>query len=329
MMRYLKTVFVFGSFVVSLLFALFVINQTVQVVDLASRVKPILGVVVLWTLLAVYTVAIIVPVVLFLRLPAPLRPPKAEDSLDFPRYLEALRKRLSANRHVNGRDLTGREGVEGALAFLNSEADQIVRATASKVFITTGISQSGRLDALLVLSALSQMVWQIAHLYYQRPTPRDVMYLYGNVGATVFLTSELQDVEVHEHIEPILASTFGSAVSTLPGTALLVNSMLTAAGNAFLTLRVGAMAKRYCGSLTVSDRRSLRREATAEAVRVFGAIVSQSTSAITKALWEVSKKKVGNTLSETSSRLKRSAKGLSETLFGKEMSDSVKKSGDK
>ena len=219
-MKHLKNVLLGGSAVALFLFVLFVINQTAQVVDLASRVTPVLGTILLFVLLAIYAAAILVPLVLFLRLPAPLRPPRTEDSPDFPRHLEALRKRLSANRLVSGHPLNGREEIEGALAFLDAEADKIMRAAASKVFITTGVSQSGRLDALLVLSALSHMVWEIAHLYYQRPTPRDLLYLYGNVGATVFLAGELQDVEVHEHIEPLLAAAFGSAVSTFPGTAL-------------------------------------------------------------------------------------------------------------
>lgn len=310
MKRSIKVILVSGSLVVLLLFGLFVVNQTVQIVDLASRADPILGTAVLWTLLCIYAAALLVPVIVFLRLPAPLRPPKAEDSADFPRYLDALRKRLSVNRHLRGRVLTGRREIEEALALLNSEADKVIKATASRVFITTGVSQSGRLDALLVLSAVTQMVWQIAHLFYQRPTPREVIYLYANVGATVFLAGELQDVDVHEHVEPIIAASFGSAISSLPGTSLLVNSMVTASGNALLTLRVGTIAKRYCGSLCIGDRRLLRRAATAEAVRMFGAIIGQCTATISKAAWEVSKRKVGNTISETGSRMTRTARSL-------------------
>lgn len=329
MKKSLKAILVSGATVALLLFLLFVINQTVQVVSLASHINPTLGTVVLWALLAIYLLVIMVPAILVLRLPAPLRPPTSEDSSDFPRYLDALRKRLSTNRLLSGRPLTERQEIEEALAFLNSEADKLIKTTASKIFITTGISQSGRLDGLLVLTAASQMVWQIAHLFYQRPTPREIVYLYANVGATVFLATELQDVEVYEQIEPILTATFGSAVSALPGTSLLVNSMLTAAGNALLTLRIGAMAKRYCGSLCVGDRRSLRRAATAEAVRMFGGIIGQCTATISRAAWEVSKKKVGTTLSETGARLRRSARNLfSQSLFDKETQDTIKKSAE-
>jgi hypothetical protein len=316
MRKYLKTIFLSISALVVLLFVLFAINQTVQVVDLASRMSPKFGAVVLWSLISIYVVAIAVPVIMFLRLPAPLRPPKTEDSSEFSRYLEALRKRLSGNRLLKGRSLRGRAEIEEALSFLNVEADGLISSAASKVFITTGISQSGRLDALLVLSVVSQLVWQIAHLFYQRPTLRELMYLYANVGATVFLAGELQDIEVHEHVEPILTATFGSAISTIPGTALLVNSVLSAAGNAFLTLRVGAIAKRYCGSLSLGERRSLKRAATAEAARMFGGIVGKCTTTITKAVWEVSKKKAGSAISATGSRLKKTARDLfSPTLF--------------
>jgi hypothetical protein len=310
MKKSLKLVFLTGSLLILLLFILFAVNQTVQIVDLASRLNPMLGVVVLWTLLGIYAAVLLVPIIIFLRLPAPLRPPGNDRSADFPNYLKALRKRLTMNRHLAGRSLAGRQDIEEALAFLNAEADNIIKSTASRVFITTGISQSGRLDALLVLSAVSRMVWQIAYLFYQRPTPGEIVRLYANVGATVFLVGELDDIDVHHHIEPILVAGFGSAVSTVPGTGLLINSILTASGNALLTLRVGAITKRYCGSLCIADRRSMRRAATVEALGMFGTIVGQCTATISKAAWDVSKKTVTGKISGAGSRLKQTAQDL-------------------
>jgi hypothetical protein len=78
---------------------------------------------------------------------------------------------------------------------------------------------------------------------------------------------------------------------------IIVSSILTGAANAFLTLRVGIIARRYCGSLILSDRRAIRRSATAEAAKLLGSIVKSGTASISRALWVASKGKVGGAFS--------------------------------
>ena len=104
------------------------------------------------------------------------------------------------------------------------------------------------------------MIWRIARVYYQRPMLRDLIRLYANVAGTAFLASELDDIDISEQVQPILSSALGPLAVMVPGVQLaasiLVNSVLTGTANAFLTLRVGIIAKRYCGSLVVAERRT-------------------------------------------------------------------------
>ncbi len=296
-----KKVALYASVLILLLFILFVINQTAQVVQLAEKVTPSFGNLVFWVLLLVYAVLILVPVFLFLRLPKSLVPPKSEDTPEFDVYLAALKRRLASNPLLKGLEFSSRQQVDEALAILAKKSDEIIQQTASTVFISTAISQSGRLDAFLVLSAQSRMVLRIARLYYQRPTLRDLIQLYANVAGTAFLASEFEDIDISEQVEPLLSSTLGALAVTIPGVQLaasiLVNSVLTGAANAFLTLRVGIVARRYCGSLAISEKRALRRAASAEAAKLLGSIVKQGTTKVSKALWKASKGKVGNVLS--------------------------------
>jgi hypothetical protein len=161
------------------------------------------------------------------------------------------------------------------------------------------------------------MVLRIARLYYQRPTLRDLIQLYANVAGTAFLASEFEDIDISEQVEPVLSSTLGALAVTIPGVQLaasiLVNSVLTGAANAFLTLRVGIIARRYCGSLVISEKRTLRRAASAEAAKLLGSIVKQGTAKLSKALWKASKGKVGNVLSS----MKEYAKGAGSSLLEK------------
>lgn len=298
-------------------FVLFVINQTAQVVDLASRVSPLAGTLVLWLLIGLYAAAIVTTAVMFLRLPKPLVPPESEAAPEFPAYLKALRERLSANPLLKGGDLSGREQVEQALDVLSRGCDEIIQKSAATVFVSTAISQSGRLDALFVLSTQWRMVWQIAKVYYQRPTFRDLAYLYSNVAATVFMASELDDIDVAEQVQPVISSTLSALSLSIPGmqalTSILVNSVLTGAANAFLTLRVGIIAKRYCGSLVLAERKSIRRSAAAEAAKLLGSIVRQGTGRVSKAVWEASKDKAGGAVSGVAGF----ARGVKDSLLSK------------
>ena len=88
----------------------------------------------------------------------------------------------------------------------------------------------------------------------------------------------------------------GSAATSIPGfqtaSTLLVNSVLTGSANAFLTLRVGMIARRYCSSLVVEDRRALRRSASAQAAVLLGSIVSHGAKTLVKSVAKASKDKL-------------------------------------
>jgi hypothetical protein len=313
-----KKMVLLASCLVLLLFALFVVNQTAQLVLLAGTVSTALATVVLCTLLLLYAVLTLVPIIMFLRLPKTLTPPHSLDGPEFAAYVDALKKRLASNSLLQGFDLSTLEKVEGGLAILGKQADEVIQKAASTVFLSTAISQSGRLDAFFVLSAQSRMVWRIAHIYYQRPTLRDMVRLYANVAATSFVASELEDIDVNEQIQPVLSSVFGTVALSVPGlqaaSSLLVTSAFTGAANAYLTLRVGIIARRYCGAIVVAEKKTLRRAASAEAAKLLGAIVKQGTSRVTKAVWEVSKEKAGTAASGAKEYAKQAGLSFLSTI---------------
>ena len=317
MNKTLKKIALFTSILILFLFILFVINQTAQVVQLADKAGPSFGIFVFWALLIIYAILILIPVFLFFRLPKSLMPPKSEDAPEFDAYLAVLKKRLASNPHLKGLEFSNRQQIDEALSILTKKSNEIIQQTASTVFISTAISQSGRLDAFLVLSAQSRMVLRIARLYYQRPTLRDLIQLYSNVAGTAFLASEFEDIDISEQVEPVLSSTLGALAVSIPGVQLaasiLVNSVLTGSANAFLTLRVGIIARRYCGSLVISEKRTLRRAASAEAAKLLGSIVRQGTGKLSKALLKASKDKAGGIFSG----MKEYAKEAGSSLLAK------------
>jgi Domain of unknown function (DUF697) len=288
-----------GSSFILLSFVVVVINQTAGVVQLAKEVHPALGTVTLWGLLIAYAGVAGVPVVMIMRMPKPLSPPASDAGPEFEEHIKRLGQRLAANKRIqlgtNGQPID-RGQVEDAIRVLDEDADAVIKQMATTVFLTTAVSQSGRLDALLVLGAQSRMVWKIAHLYYQRPSLRDLTHLYANVTATSLLAGELDDLELHQMIQPVVAGTVGAVGGAIPGfqvfTTILVNSLLSGSANAFLTLRIGMIAKEYCGSLVAEPRSRVRRAATTEAARLLSGIVKESGARVREAIWREIKNKI-------------------------------------
>ena len=68
--------------------------------------------------------------------------------------------------------------------------------------------------------------------------------------------------------------------------------MLTGSANAFLTLRVGMIARRYCSTLVLEDRRTLRRSATAQAAVMLGGIATYGAKTLVKSIAKASKDKM-------------------------------------
>ncbi len=278
---------------VLVVFVVFVVNQTAQVVALADRTASWLGDVVLWFLLGAYAALLAAPLWMWFRLPPPIEPPTEDSGADFEEHLERLRKRLDGNKLLADPVLADRADLQRAVGELDAHALEAVREAAAAVFLSTAISQSGRLDTFVVLSANSRLVWRVARIYYQRPTLRDMWHLYANVAATAFVAGELDDVDVSEQVQPIVTSVLGSFGTAIPGmqvaTSLVVNSVLSGSTNAFLTLRVGAIAQQYCAPLVGVDRRRVRKLATARATGMLGGIVSAGSRSVVRSVAKASR----------------------------------------
>jgi len=296
---------------VLIVFVLFVVNQTAQVVALADRVSPVLGSMVLWTLLAAYAGAVLYIALQYLRLPKPLRPPASADSPAYPRYLAALKERLRRNPAVQGMPLETEADLAAAMEVLGRKADEVTRSTALQVFLMTAVSQNGSLDALAVLAAHSRMVWQIAHIYHQRPTVRELVSLYANVAATALLSRQLEEMDLSDTLRPMLSSVLTSAIGTVPGfeaaAVVLVQSLLSGSANAYATLRVGVIAKRCCGSLTLPDANALRRAAYAEAMKMIPSVVQEGAKAVTGIITEAAGKALIDSVKRISATVKDTA----------------------
>lgn len=295
-------------------FVVVLANQTAQLVDLAARVHPRFGDAVLWGLLFTYAACALTPIWLFLRLPRALAPPDPDDAAAVTEHLERLRRRLARSPELKNAPLGTLDEVEAALRTLDAKADAVIQQAASQVFLTTAISQNGSLDAVVVLASQSRLIYRVARIYYQRPTFRDMVRLYGNVAATALITSELDDIDLSEQIQPVLSTVLGSAAGAIPGfqtaSTLIVTSVMTGSANAFLTLRVGIVARQFCAALTAQPRGVVRRSASLQATHMLGAIAVTGARTVANAVWKASKRTVTGTVSGVRDSVKRTGSSL-------------------
>lgn len=315
MINQLKNLFIFIVLFLGFVFLLFLINQVTTIYQWTYQINPVLGQVVLFSMIAILLVLLLAPFIIYFRLPAPLVPARfaSEHSV----YLKKLRSRLSRNKRIPETiDLEDSEQFSNAIKMLDAEADVIINRTAKAVFLTTSASQNGKLDALTVLITQSKMVWDIAHLYYQRPMLREMVYLYGNVAATTFFASEIEELDLSDQLEPVIASLMrnpGRAIPVIgPVANIVVDSLIEGSANAFLTLRVGVIAKKYCGSMEVYDRKKMKRSAAAEASVMLKRIVLESSGNVINTILKATKKAGLDTFKTSVDMMNKAAGNINE-----------------
>ena len=267
-----------------------IVAGVTSLISLADRIHPVAGNIVFWTIVLAAAGAALYFAIAYSSLPRALIPPEEISGPKHDAYLQALRLRLAANPRTRGMAVSTTEEIESALAILSAEADSVVRKTASTVFLTTALMQNGRLDALILLFTQIQMVTRVARVYVQRPSPRELVRLYINVAGTAFISSGLESLDLSEMVAPLATSVVPALKGGIPGlagiSALLVKCVSNGAANAFLTLRVGEVARRYCALTSRSSRELIRKSATAAAVQHLGRIVRENGALVVRKIWE-------------------------------------------
>lgn len=280
---------------VSFVFLLFLINQVSGIYLMASELNPLFGKVVLAVLSVISLVLIASPFVILFKLPKPMKRPENDRELET--YKKQLFRRLQKNKFLQEKNAVPKsiEALSEAITLLDEEADRLIKSTSKTIFLATAISQNGKLDALTVFLSQMQLVWKVAHVYYQRPSARELLYLYGNVGTTAFLAGQIEDIDLAEHLEPIVTSiaknASGRSVPVLGPTATIVlDSLMEGTTNAFLSLRVGILSKKYCNQLTVSTKREIRSSTLKEASKLLRKIAVESSGKIISTIINATKK---------------------------------------
>ncbi len=311
-----KMIIILAVMITVCLVSLIVAGAT-SLISLADRIHPVAGTVVFWVVCLTAGFFALYCAIAYARLPAALVPPEEDSGPKHDVYLQALRVRLAANPRTRDLPVVTKEEIERAVATLSAEADLVVRGTASTVFLSTALMQNGRLDGLIVLFTQIQMIGRIARIYVQRPSPRELTRLYANVAGTAFVASGLESLDLGEMVAPLAVSVVPALKGGIPGlsgiSALLVKCVSNGAANAFLTLRVGEVARRYCELTSRCPAELIRKSATAAAVQHLGRIVRENGALVVKKIWA----STGRALIDSGVSKAEDIAGATRDLFGR------------
>lgn len=288
MAKTLRRIALLLSLFILVVSAVFLFNQTAQIVHSARSINHTFGNGVMWGLVFLYCTLLSTPIVLWLKVPKRSSPPLRNEGREYERFMADFRNRLSRNARLRGHPLTTTDELNAAIGILDKHADDVVVSAASAVFLSTAVLQSGKLDALVVFAMQTRLIWSVAHVYYQRPSIRDFLQLYANVASSAFIAAGIEDVDV----DVLVSTIFGSTAAAIPGMHILAEAVLSGSANAFLTLRVGMITKEYCRCTTCIQKSGLRRAATLQAAKLLRNIVKEGTAKLSKAAVTGTKTKV-------------------------------------
>lgn len=322
MQRKIKYLIISVSSFVILFFLITLVNQLFGLVDIISRYSPAAGQLSFILISILLIVIIAAPLYYIIRLPARLQYPANDDSESLALYRKKLCQNLNRNKHIKTHNMIVTDtNLNEAIQILNDEARKEVNRVSAIVFISTAISQSGKLDSFVVLTLLIKMVWKVAHIYNQRPALTDLMSLYANVAGTTLIAGSISEIDLSEQMEPVIAELFGSTVlGAMPGLSQITEfgfkCVMEGSVNAFLALRMGEVSIAYSSSISKPDRRLIRKSATLKAVDSLRVIVSENGREVVKALTSAIKKRF-------SRAKKTAASNQDSSVFDKDVKNAI------
>jgi hypothetical protein len=209
----------------------------------------------------------------------------------------------------------------------------IIKSRSKNVFLSTSISQNGKLDLIFVLINQLTMIRELTDLNRHRTSLKDLFKLYSNVVVSAITADLLSESDLSNIIVTTLSST---SLANIPGASasggIIASSLIEGSSDAFLTLRVGFLTKELLTNN--GNKTKLRNNASSNAIKYFPTLVYEvakmmttfATSALGIKIKNVGEmvrdggKTVVNSVAETASSVTDSvtdtAKSVSDSVIG-------------
>jgi uncharacterized membrane protein YcjF (UPF0283 family) len=144
---------------------------------------------------------------------------------------------------------------------------------AETVYLSTAISQNGKLDAVAVITINFRLIKNLVQKCGFRPSYMSLGKLSLNILGTALIAENLEDMNFSE----IFPNSTVNALQEVPLLKTVTGSFAQGVGNALLSLRVGIICRNYLFmDLKGLSKREIRKIAFAEAVVLLPRVIAES-----------------------------------------------------
>jgi uncharacterized membrane protein len=156
---------------------------------------------------------------------------------------------------------------------IKKELNKIIIENAESVFLSTAISQNGRLDAIAVFVINLKLIKELVLKCGFRPSYPALGRLSFNVLTSAIIAENLEEINFNE----LFPAKGINALTELPFLKTILGSLAQGVGNALLALRVGIICRNFLFmNLKGVPRNKIRKLAFAEAVTLLPGVLATS-----------------------------------------------------
>ena len=156
---------------------------------------------------------------------------------------------------------------------IKKELNKMIISHAETVFLSTAISQNGKLDAIAVITINLKLIKNLVLKCGFRPSYYSLGKLSVNVLSTAIIAESLEDMNFSE----LFPSTGVNALAEIPLLKTVTGSFAQGVGNALLSLRVGIIARNYLFmNIKGLKKNEVRKLAFGEAVILLARVLVES-----------------------------------------------------
>jgi uncharacterized membrane protein len=156
---------------------------------------------------------------------------------------------------------------------IKKELNKMIVEHAETVYLSTAISQNGKLDAVAVITINFRLIKNLVQKCGFRPSYMSLGKLSLNILGTALIAENLEDMNFSE----IFPNSTVNALQEVPLLKTVTGSFAQGVGNALLSLRVGIICRNYLFmDLKGLSKREIRKIAFAEAVVLLPRVIAES-----------------------------------------------------
>lgn len=160
---------------------------------------------------------------------------------------------------------------------LKKKVNKLIFDHAKTVFISTAISQNGRMDLIASFVLNLKLIKEIVRTCGFRPSFKNLSKLTINVFSTALIAEGIENIEFSE----LLPANAQSFIKNIPFGKVVTESLVSGISNAILTLRIGIITRKYLFSDAKElNKKAIRRGAFIETIKIIPTIIKDSFESI-------------------------------------------------